>query len=493
MIRRLILIAAFAFCYLSVNHALYAQETRGDFQSTGKETIAVSDVLGDEKSLTKTLTDALMVTLDTSEQLRTVERNAFQDALLEFNIPLSATLSPSQVRKMGRALEADKLILSQYTLQRERLTVQSRVYDAGTGLSVTGLSVSATGTRRDAKNIAKRLAADLHKKMTGETLVIDIVEEEEQPPARLDTTQQRPAPLEIDSFDRMQEQGLIPDAARKSGSLTERDLSNLVSKLEARLPQTDTKVSITSSASLVSRIHVITAITKMLVSPDDVRRYQGDTDSHTPDFDSVPAWGAPYLSAAVDQGWWNAEMPFRAREFASWGFVASVLSRLPLREERVARDREQPLDSDDREPRRPARRTTPEVEDKPLRKPTKEKPKTEPKEPFYTGLVVDARGLPVRRDRGPRLLDQNGYVVYPEKETMPSLEYIEEHGLASYAVNHTESDRAGKYPLVVRASGVSSNGFDLIVSNDTAKQIRQLNRRDKFLVKCNVTILAQTR
>ncbi len=105
----------------------------------------------------------------------------------------------------------------------------------------------------------------------------------------------------------------------------------------------------------------------------------------------------------------------------------------------------------------------------------------------FSGLVVIAHGLNARRAMGARVLDEDGNVLYPTANHMPSYSFVDDQGTMSYEHRLSESPRAGEHPLVVNAQRVA--GFDYIVDNATAARIRAANEQNHFLWGWHVTAL----
>jgi hypothetical protein len=45
-----------------------------------------------------------------------------------------------------------------------------------------------------------------------------------------------------------------------------------------------------------------------------------------------------------------------------------------------------------------------------------------------TGLVIDARGLILNRAMGPRILDEDGNVLYPDPKNVPEMSVLQDRG-----------------------------------------------------------------
>ena len=112
----------------------------------------------------------------------------------------------------------------------------------------------------------------------------------------------------------------------------------------------------------------------------------------------------------------------------------------------------------------------------------------------YTGLIIDADDLPVQRAMGPRILDEDGRILYPDPKHVPDVGYLEDHGMVAYVTDERDAPRCGKHPLISRAIKVSGPAHeDLVVSKETAEQIRQADQRDGFLGSWAVSIRVRPR
>jgi len=109
----------------------------------------------------------------------------------------------------------------------------------------------------------------------------------------------------------------------------------------------------------------------------------------------------------------------------------------------------------------------------------------------FTGLIVDARGLGVKPALAPRILDENGNVVYGTQNV--SREYALQIGVVGYEkdVNRARrNERVANNPLIVKAVRVEGpNRTDVVIRNADADRIRQLAQRLKFLEECRVMMV----
>lgn len=108
-----------------------------------------------------------------------------------------------------------------------------------------------------------------------------------------------------------------------------------------------------------------------------------------------------------------------------------------------------------------------------------------------SGLIIDARGLGARPAMSPRIVDENGEEVYGS--AFVGREYAIQQGMAGYAKDVEQaaaSDRVGSAPLQVKAKAVTGQaGTDLVVSNETAAQIRAAAAGSDMLEQCRVMIV----
>jgi len=107
-----------------------------------------------------------------------------------------------------------------------------------------------------------------------------------------------------------------------------------------------------------------------------------------------------------------------------------------------------------------------------------------------TGLVIDARGFTLNRAMGPRILDEDGNVLYPDRKNVPEMSVLQDKGMVAYVFDPKETPRSGKDPLVVTALSVTGPGRDdLVVSREAAAVIRRANERSRFLDQWAVSFL----
>ena len=134
---------------------------------------------------------------------------------------------------------------------------------------------------------------------------------------------------------------------------------------------------------------------------------------------------------------------------------------------------------------RPAR-----VEPFPMPAPTFEPPVQKPSYHGgrYTGLVIDCRGLGrINFVMSPVIKNSNGQKIYGHQ----NLDYdrVIREGMASYAQDMSEADRAGSNPLVVRAIDLEDLNANPVLSMEDADLVLYENSQSHFLDNIAVVFL----
>lgn len=129
----------------------------------------------------------------------------------------------------------------------------------------------------------------------------------------------------------------------------------------------------------------------------------------------------------------------------------------------------------------------------PAEEPLSLKPKATPEaaaeaHEAYTGLIIDASGLGAAPAMLPRVLTEDGEVLYGGGEVDKS--YVVRQGIMGYQRSLAKArglERVGSNALVVRAKAVSGqNRCDLVVSRADALKIRAAAAGRNFLKECRV-------
>ena len=113
---------------------------------------------------------------------------------------------------------------------------------------------------------------------------------------------------------------------------------------------------------------------------------------------------------------------------------------------------------------------------------------TAPTTTAITGLIIDTRGLGIRPAMSPRIMDQNGGVVYgPGNYTR---EYAIQNGVVGYTKGldkASEDERVKGNPLVIRGISVGgTNKVDVVISNADVMKIQTANSANGILRDCRV-------
>ncbi|PQP33167.1 hypothetical protein C6A36_00645 [Desulfobacteraceae bacterium SEEP-SAG10] len=113
----------------------------------------------------------------------------------------------------------------------------------------------------------------------------------------------------------------------------------------------------------------------------------------------------------------------------------------------------------------------------------------------YTGLIIDASGLPARPAMLPRFFAESGTQELYVPRALDR-EFIIENGYCAYAGSLEKAkkvtDRIGTEPLVVKAVKVSENGIDFIVKNEDAIKILNAEKKSGILSNSRIMIVVNT-
>ena len=114
-----------------------------------------------------------------------------------------------------------------------------------------------------------------------------------------------------------------------------------------------------------------------------------------------------------------------------------------------------------------------------------------PRPGTVTGLIVDARGLGLRPAMSPKIVDQNGGVVYGAGNF--TREFAVKFGVAGYSKNLEQAQQDPRVvgnPMVVKGVGVQgANKADLVLATGDVSRVNSADSSGKFLSNCKVMIL----
>ena len=120
-------------------------------------------------------------------------------------------------------------------------------------------------------------------------------------------------------------------------------------------------------------------------------------------------------------------------------------------------------------------------------------PSRSPEDTKFTGLVVDAQGLEVQQALSPRILMEDGRVVYGAEWV--DQEHIQDQGLVGYVrgVSAAQSHkRVVATPLVVKALRVEGdNKTDIVISDADAQTLHVVPEHLEFLERGKVLVVLE--
>lgn len=439
------------FVLLALNHPGWAQKTEAHkaVLDPNNLVIAVADFSGKDRELGRFLADTLLTDLAQSPILHLVERDEINRVLAELKLQATGLTEP-QVQKVGRLVGANHLIVGSYFQNGQELLINVRLLNVDTGRVSPGGAANMHGSAGDMLGLIHKLARLLHQRLTGQDLPLDKSQEEQE--LKLRTVADTPSPL---PFASPAPPALSTAHPAEDWVVTEGAFAQYLHRFGNPL------FTVSHPNGAVTRVRALVALVRALVPPDQISAMGRELDE-LPDGRAIPYWARPYVDSALAQGFWMPSEPLRPQEVATWLFVQTVVSRAP-----------QPhLDADAAlQPTQPAPMPAPPAL----------------ATPEHSGLLVDARSMPIQRDMSLRILDENGQLVYPPPDHMPDPDFVDEEGTASYAHTMAETRRAGPHPL--RISALRVQGDDIIISHADAVRITQENQHNHFLWNWGVCIL----
>jgi hypothetical protein len=109
----------------------------------------------------------------------------------------------------------------------------------------------------------------------------------------------------------------------------------------------------------------------------------------------------------------------------------------------------------------------------------------------YTGLVIDAQGLPVKEALSPKVLMEDGRVVYGSEWVDPKI--VKKENVVGYVrgVKAAQTNnRVISKPLVVKALRVAGdNKTDIVISDEDAQLLHVVPENMEFLEKAKVLVV----
>ena len=109
----------------------------------------------------------------------------------------------------------------------------------------------------------------------------------------------------------------------------------------------------------------------------------------------------------------------------------------------------------------------------------------------YTSVIIDASEFHVASCMSPKICRADGTKVWPNLSYIDP-DYVISYGIVVYAHSLDEAKtikRAGKNPLVIRASGRGKTDFDPVLTDEDAETILTANKRNKCMDKFKVIFI----
>lgn len=106
----------------------------------------------------------------------------------------------------------------------------------------------------------------------------------------------------------------------------------------------------------------------------------------------------------------------------------------------------------------------------------------------YSGLIIDCKAVQLRPALAPKIYNRSGEEIYGSANV--NKDYAVEQGMLGYlksVESAKENARVSNNPLVINAIGVKgTNKSDIIISDDDASKIKELDAKLNFLKECRV-------
>jgi len=111
------------------------------------------------------------------------------------------------------------------------------------------------------------------------------------------------------------------------------------------------------------------------------------------------------------------------------------------------------------------------------------------KEPsVYTGIIIDCKAVQLRPALAPKIFNKSGEEIYGSANV--SKDFAVQQGMIGYlksVESAKENSRVTNNPLIINAIGVKgTNKADIIISDEDAAKIKELDAKLNFLKECRV-------
>lgn len=420
------------------------------------EVIAVSDFAGKPAEIGQEIAETLGTDLAKSERITLVERSQLGQALRELRLQHSGLTEPAQARRVGKLIGADAIIVGSFYVRGNQIVINARVVDVRTGRVMAGRAENVQGRLSDLYQLLGDLANRLHLRLTGTELATL------EPAAARTVSSGRGLQDIQDNPDILYvvQQGWMlgtPDGFFfPDKPVTVGDFARVLSRFAAaRKWEGKLEIDASRPGDLMTALRAVVVLTRLALHPARL--------SQPPHGDStlaqLPAWARPYVYQAQQLGYIRSPEEASPQQVLTRRQLATLLTRLAPPPPTFQVASLQPG----------AVATTSGV---------------------YTGLVVDVRGLGMRPSMSPMIVDATGRQVYPDPHHLPTVDYIQEYGVADFVKMEQQSQRAGENPIYARAIQVKGKSRDTVVlSSADAARILEAEKQGGFLKRWRVVFL----
>lgn len=419
------------------------------FAHAAGEVIAVSDFSGKPAEMGQEIAETLSTDLAKSDRLTLVERSQLGQALREARLQHAGLAEPSQARRVGKIVGADAVIVGSFYVRSNQIVINARVVDVRTGKVIAGKAENVQGGISNLYNLLGDLANRLHLRLTGVALASS--EPGDFPPIPPDPGVIPPDVGNDPDILYVVQQGWMrgtPDGYfHPDKPVTVGDFARVLSRfVSARQWEGKLEIDTSRPGDLMNALRAVVALTRLALPPE---RFAEQPDAEGA-LTLLPPWARPYVYQAQQQGYIRDVQEASPHQLLTRQQLAVLLARFA-----------------------PPPPTAP------------------PSSPdAWTGLVVDARGLGMRRSMSPVIVDTTGKQIYPDPRNVPSVDYIQEHGIADFVKMEGVSKRAGANPVYVRPVEVKGPSRDtVVITTADAERILQADKRDGFLKRWLVVFL----
>ncbi|MCC6446439.1 MAG: S-layer homology domain-containing protein [Armatimonadetes bacterium] len=432
--------------------------------------IAVADFNGKDPELSEGIAETLLTDLAKSSRLHLVERKQLRRAFTEVKLSAAGLTDSKKVKKLGTTVGADKLIVGSYALASESIIINARLLDVATGKLTPGGAENIQGSRAEIFALVHKLANRFHKRLTGEWIpdldsdadASDVLRGSPDPEAGEDATgmlsdiASSPSQPEIRKVVTARIMSPYADGTfRPKAAVTEKEFDAILRRLSHHIrPEHPKPFTVQEPSRPVTRLRALVALARMEIPQNqfDMMVQPMTSLASFPDGKDVPRWGRVYIAVAVDQNYLPRAPRLYPNAPATRGMIAALIGRM----------------------------LAPNPEEEQISLPS-EDPNG------YTGVIIDARGLGACRSMSPRIVAADGRIVYPQQDHLPTMGYLQDHGIVSYVHSPDRAAKAGSRPIYVRGQDASGPCSDtVIISSGDADRILQENERSHFLWRWQV-------